>query len=128
MEQFVGERLKPAKQRGLLSTPAHRWHRQLDQVRRSLKILGGKRVPDRIGRRTILLVPLARAPMQGRYLSGLFRHQLRIENVRKEVVVAKPMALVVQRNDKEVASLQGLQPRVAILLIGDGIAQRATQP
>ena len=38
------------------------------------------------------------------------------------------MALVIQRHDKEVAALQGLQPRLAVLLAGDGIAQRAVQP
>src|SRR5215208_4102869 len=128
VEQLVGERLEPAKQRGLLSTPAHCWHCQLDQVRRSLEILGGKRVADRIGRRTIMLVPLARAPMQSRYLIGLLRHQMRIENFGEEVMITIPLALVIQRNDKEIASLQGLQSRVAFLLVGDGIAQRAVQP
>ena len=83
---------------------------------------------DRIGRRTMLLVPLARAPMQRRYLIGLLRHQMRRENFGKEVVVAIPVPRVIERNDKEVAALQGLQPRVAFLLAGDGIAQRAIQP
>jgi hypothetical protein len=44
------------------------------------------------------------------------------------VVVAIPVALVIQPNDEEVASLQGLQHPSAVLLVGDGIAQRATQP
>ena len=54
-DQLVGERLEPAKHRGLLSAPAHGWHCQLDQVRRAREILGGQRVADRIGRRPILL-------------------------------------------------------------------------
>ena len=127
-EQLVGERLQPAKQGGLLSTPAHAWPCQFDQVRRSLEILGGQRVADRIGRRTVLLVPLTGTPMQSGYLIGLLRHQMRREHFGKEVVIAIPVALVIQRNDKEVAALQGLQPRVAFLLAGDGIAQRTTQP
>jgi len=53
---------------------------------------------------------------------------MRREHFGKEVVIAIPVAPVIERNDKEVASLQGLQPRVAFLLAGDGIAQRATQP
>jgi hypothetical protein len=53
---------------------------------------------------------------------------MRIENFGEEVMITIPLALVIQRNDKEIASLQGLQPRVAFLLVGDGIAQRATQP
>ena len=83
---------------------------QLDQVRRSREILGGQRMADRIGRRTMLLVPLARAPMQRSYLIGLLRSQMRRENFGKEVMIAIPVAPVIQWNDKEVASLQGLQP------------------
>src|SRR6266567_6918380 len=127
-EQLVGERLEPAKPGGLLSTPAHAWPCQLDQVRRSLEILGGQRVADRIGRRTIVLVPLARAPVQSSYLMGLLRQQMHREHFGKEVVIAIPVALVIERNDKEVASLQGLQPLAAFLLAGDGIAERAMQP
>ena len=77
---------------------------------------------------TIVLIPLARPPMQSRYLIGLLLHQVYTENVCKKVVVAKPVALIIQRGDKQVASLQGLQQHVAFLLVGDGIAQRATQP
>ena len=51
-----------------------------------------------------------------------------IENFGEEVMVAKPLALIIQWDDKEVASLQGLQPRLAFFLVGDGIAQRAVQP
>ncbi len=76
----------------------------------------------------MLLVPRARAPMQRRYLIGLLRHQMRREHFGKEVVIAIPVTRVIQRNDKEVASLQGLQPCVAFSLAGDGIAQRTMQP
>src|SRR6266581_5601091 len=87
-EQLVGERLQPAKQGGLLSTPAHAWPCQFDQVRRSREIRGGQRVADRIGRRTMLLIPLARAPVQSRYLIGLLRPQMRREHFGKEMVKA----------------------------------------
>ena len=53
---------------------------------------------------------------------------MRKENFGEEVVIAIPLALVIQRNDKEVASLEGLQERVSLLLAGNGIAQRAVQP
>src|SRR5215212_8904810 len=103
MEQFVGERLEPAEQRGFLSTPAHRWHCQLDQVRRSPEILGCKRVPNRIGLQTVLLEPLARPPVQGRHLIWLLRRHVRLENVGEEMMVAIPLASIVQRNDEQVA-------------------------
>src|SRR5918992_741184 len=104
-EQLAGERLEPAKHQRHLSTPTHGWPCPLDQVRRSLEVLGGKRMADRIGRKTIVLVPFARAPMQGRYQIGPLRHQMRVENVCEEVMIAIPVALVVQRNDEEVAPL-----------------------
>ena len=66
--------------------------------------------------------------MADRYLIGLLFHRVRMENVSEEVVIAIPLALVVQRNDKQVASLQGLQQHFAIFLFGDSIAQRSTQP
>ena len=47
---------------------------------------------------------------------------MRMENVGKEVVIAIPVARIIQRNDKEVALLQSLQPCVAFPLAGDGIA------
>ena len=44
------------------------------------------------------------------------------------MMIAIPLALVIQRNDEQVASLQGLQHPSAVFLAGDGIAQRAAQP
>src|ERR671916_511582 len=76
----------------------------------------------------MLLVPGARAPVQRSDQLGLLRPQMRSEYVGKEVVIAIPLAPIVQRNDKEVAALKGLQPRLAVLLAGDGIAERAMQP
>ena len=65
-DQFVGEHLEPATQRGLLPGPAHGRDRQLDQVRRSLEIPGGQRVADGLGRLAVLLVP----PLARRCRSG----------------------------------------------------------
>src|SRR5215218_7284500 len=86
-EQPAGERLEPANHQRLLSTPTHGWPCPLDQVRRSPVILGGQRMADPIGRRAVVLVPLARPPMQCRYQIGALRRQMRIENFREEVMV-----------------------------------------
>jgi hypothetical protein len=75
--------------------PEHCSHGQLDQAGRSLEILGGKRVADRIERRTILLVPLAGPPMQSRHLIGLLLQQVRLQNICEEVMIAIPSALVI---------------------------------
>ena len=77
-----------------------------------------------------MFVPLTRAPVQDRYLIRLLRHQVHPKNIGKKMVIAIPVSLVIQRNDKEVAALQGFQARAAFLLIvpHDGITQRAIQP
>ena len=127
-EQLVGERLEPAQQRGLLSTPAQCGHGQLDQVRRSGKVLGGQRVADRLGPLAVLLVPRARPPVQVGNVLGLLVQQVRAQHVRKEVVVAIPPAAVVERDHEQVPALQRLQHGLPAVLAGDGIAQRAAQP
>ena len=55
-----------------------------------------------------------------------------LQDFGEQVVIAIPLALVVERNDEQVASLQGLQHPFAILCrFGraetHGIAQRAAQ-
>ena len=81
---------------------------------------------NRIGWQIVLLVPLARPLMQDRYSIGLLLHQACLQNIGEEMVIAIPLALVIERNDEQVATLQGLQHSEAIFLPGDGIAQRTT--
>ena len=68
---------------------------------------------------TILLVPLTRPPMQSRYLIGLLRQQVYTENIGKKMVIAKPVALIIPRGNKQVASLQLLQQRFTFRLASD---------
>src|SRR5689334_8020385 len=51
-----------------------------------------------------------------------------MEDFGKEAVIAVPVASAIQRNDKEVAPLQGCEAHLALLLAGDGIAQLSIQP
>ena len=80
---------------------------------------------DRLGLHAPLLEPCRRAPMQGRHSVGLLLHRMRAQNVGEKVVIAVPVTLVIQWNDEQVASLQGLQDSFSIFTPGDGIAQRA---
>ena len=127
LEHFVGKRLEPAQQHGFLSAAAHFWHYPFDQVRRSLEILTSQSVVNRICCITILLVPCACPPVQTRYLIGLLRHQVNTEDIGKKVVIAIPVAPVIQRDDKEVAPLQGFQPFASSRLSGDHITQWTAQ-
>jgi hypothetical protein len=79
-------------------------------------------VADRVGRLTVPLVPLAGAPVQGRHPIRLLLEQPRLEDVREELVVAIPPTLVVERNDEQIAALEGLQHRIAAIATGNRIA------
>ena len=106
----------------------HRRDRQLDQVRRPLEILAGQRVADRLGPLAVLLVPVARPPVQLGDVVGLLVQQARPQHVGEEMVIAIPLAAVVERDQEQVPSLQRLQHGLAAVLAGDGIAQWAAQP
>jgi hypothetical protein len=43
--------------------------------------------------------------VQDRDSFGLLRHQVHVQDIRKEMVIAIPVTLVVQRNEEEVAPL-----------------------
>ena len=50
-----------------------------------------------------------------RDLLGLLRLEVGAQDIGKQVVIAVPAALVVQRHDEEVAAFEGLQPELAAL-------------
>ena len=80
---------------------------------------------DGVGRQIVLLEPLARPPMEFGHPIGLRLLQVRPENFGEEVVIAIPPALIIERDDEEVAALQRFQHRFAVWLPGDGITQVA---
>ena len=83
---------------------------------------------DRLGRLAVLLVPLARPPVQARNVVGLLVQQVRVQDVGEELVIAIPPAAVIERDQEQVPPLQRRQRGLATALAGDGIAQRAAQP
>ncbi|MNC95591.1 hypothetical protein D3C83_127460 [compost metagenome] len=46
------------------------------------------------------------------------------QKVGEEVVIAVPLALMVERNEKEIGALQMIEYAGAVVASGDGIAQR----
>ena len=63
-DQLVGQRLQPAEHATSCRPLRMAGHRPLDQVRRPLEVLAGQRVADRLGPFAVLLVPVARPPVQ----------------------------------------------------------------
>ena len=83
---------------------------------------------DGLGRFAVALVPRARPPVQVRDVVGLLVKQARAQHVGEEVVIAIPPAAVVERDQEQVPAIQRLQHGLAVVLAGDGVAQRAAQP
>ena len=55
-------------------------------------------------------------------------HRMRPEDVGKEVVISIPVALVIQWDDKQVASFQDLQHLSTVVSARDGIAKGTVEP
>ena len=66
--------------------------------------------------------------MQRRHLLRLRLAQARAQDVGKQVMIAIPLAPVVQRHHEQVGALQTVQRRRAVCLPADGLAQRTAQP
>ena len=82
---------------------------------------------DRFWAVGVLLVPLARAAMQVRHLLGLLVRQVGAQHIAKEVVIAVPLAAVVERHEEQVGPVERFERGLASVLLGDGIAQRTRQ-
>jgi len=97
-------------------------------VARSLKVLAGQRVADGLSRFAVLRVPVACAPVELLDAVGLLVQQARAKDIGKEVMVAIPLAAVVERDKEQVPSIEDLQHGLAAGLAGNGVAQRAGHP
>jgi hypothetical protein len=55
---------------------------------------------DRLELITVLLVPDARPSVQPRNVVGPLVEQVRLQHIRKQLVIAIPLAAIIQRNQK----------------------------
>ena len=86
------------------------------------------RVADRLRRLAVPLEPVARPEVQLVDTVGQFVEQAGTQHLGEEVVIAVPLAMVVERNEKQVRPVQGLERAVAPATAGDRIAEVAGQP
>jgi hypothetical protein len=83
-----------------------------------------RRLDDQAG----LPVPTARAIVEKWHDVGLRSRQLVLEKVREERVVAVPLALRVERDQKQVRALELLEDLCGAGAVRDGVAERPAQP
>ena len=84
-------------------------------------------MPHRLGKLTVLGIPLTGPQMQGRHLCGRALLQLITQGLGKEGVVGIPLTLVIKRIEKEIGPFQFLQEELAFLLLQDRITQGVAQ-
>ena len=77
---------------------------------------------------TFSLVPFTGPSMKFESTLRLFVFEVRPEDVGEEVVIAVPTALIVERDNKEVSTLESTYHRFAIATSDDGIAEWPAQP
>jgi hypothetical protein len=97
--------------------------RRLDQVSRSTEPPTGERVLHGVLEHAVVGVPLAGGAVQGEGAAGVLVNESSPEGLREQVVVAVPGALVVERDDEQVAALELLEHGAAVVASGEGVAQ-----
>jgi hypothetical protein len=68
-------------------------------------------------------VPLAGSAVQGEGAAGVLTQESSPERLREQVVVAVPGALIVERDDEQVAALELLEHGAAVVASGEGVAE-----
>ncbi|MFE6487492.1 hypothetical protein ACFVGN_31790, partial [Streptomyces sp. NPDC057757] len=119
--------LDPAADGGFLSVALQDRDRSLDEVGCPVDVSCFERVTDRRCRLPRVGVPLAGPAVQAHDLAGVFVGQVRAKDVREEMVIAVPAALVVEPDDEQVGPVEDFEHGSAVPASGDGVAQRAVE-
>jgi hypothetical protein len=99
-----------------------------DQLDRRVVVAGGDRVPDGVVGVSLGQEPPGRPSVQRRDRLGPGAFELQPQQLAEEVVVAVPLASIVQRHEEEVRALYLLKHPARRPLPGHGVAQRRGQP
>ena len=99
----------------------------LNQVGGTLDISSSKRVLYRFGEPSLLLIPAAGSQVEVGHQRLISLLQARAQGLGKQVVIAIPVPLVIQRDDKKVGLLQRGKPRLALLLASHCGTEGATE-
>src|SRR5262249_29158342 len=98
-----------------------------DQIECPIPILRGERVVDRFFLQVVLDAPLTRLYLQLTNRVCLFLFEFQAQKIREEVVITKPLATIVEANQKQVGTLQLLEHFVPALVLSESIAERSVQ-
>src|SRR6266545_5812809 len=120
LERGIRQRRQPAWPLKKILVKPLAGHERGDAAHGVLPGLGAQRMVDRLANQAVLLEPRACAAVAQRAL------QVLAQKVLEQVMVAIPVPLAVQADEKQVGLVQVLQHRLAGLLASHGIAERPT--
>ena len=123
----VRQGAQPLPERTVLPVLAEVWQRELDQIGRAIEVIAGDRVDNSVGEQAVFGVPAAGGPVQPGHPVRVLGEEAGAECVSEQVVVAVPLALVVERDDEQVPALEDLQRLAAVVAAGKRVAQRSGQ-
>jgi hypothetical protein len=84
-------------------------------------------VPERRFRPIVLFEPFGSSSVQYRSKLRLLVGELAQQEVAEQVVIAVPLAMPIERNQKQVQLLERRQRRCGISALEDGVAERTAQ-
>ena len=124
-EHLVGQRFEPASQGAFLAALTQSGGGELDQSCRIVDVVAGHRVFDRCRGFAVGGVPAAGSSVEFVDQIGVFVGQPGAEHVGEEVVIAVPVASIVEGDEEQVRAVELLQRRSPVGAQGDGVAQPA---
>ena len=118
-----GKGFEPLALGCVLAGQAQAGEAELDEIGGPSEVLGDHRVADGFGTVALGLEPDTGASVQVGDAIGLLAGEPSAQHVTEEVVVAVPAAPVIQGDDEQVGSLQGLEDRPGVAPPGHRCAQ-----
>jgi len=126
--QVFGQRLEPGAQGRRLTQYEERSGALRHQAHGALVVRSGQGMPHSFGDPLMLLEPRCCPLMQPLHLLGSSLAQAFLQELRKERMVAIPLALLVEGHQKEVVPFRLLKQRLRLAAAGHRRTQWGTEP
>ena len=123
-EHVSGEELRPFPQRFLPALPDQDPSLAVDELGAAVGFAGGDVVADGVAGHVMVGEPVGGAAVAGARIIAA----LQAEPVGEQMVVAEPLAAMVERDDEQVQPIELVEPVLGVVDAGDGLAERGVEP
>ena len=123
-EHVSGEQLDPFPQGFLAALSDQDPSLAVDELGAAVGFAGGDVVADGVAGHAVLGEPIGGSAVAGAGIAA----GLQAEPVGEQMVIAEPLAPMVERDDEQVQPIELVEPVLGILDTGDGLAQAGVEP